>query len=137
MAASILEIVILGLKLIFMLLNGIMKYNAEEQKRFEDRLKTLSSALKAAVDNREESLNEEAYLSNLEWEKKQRYTAYKAKFLEVVKAGGGYVELSLASTMAMGTKVSQKKDAVIEILNKDMSVEDKSKLFAKLLAETA
>lgn len=138
MTATILKIIFSGSKLIFMLLRGVIKRgNAEELKRFEERLRTLSTALKEAVSNKEESLNEEAYLSNLEWEKKQRYTAYKAKFLEIVKAGGGYVELSSVSSMAMGTKVSQKKDAIIEILSKDMPVEDKSKIFAKLLAETA
>lgn len=136
MTTAILEIVVLGLKLIFMLISGIMKYNAEEQKRFEERIKTLSSALKAAIENKDESLNEETYLSNLEWEKKQRYQTYKTKFLEVLRIGGGIVELCNASNMAMGTKVMQRKEEVIGILLKDLAVEEKSKLFAKLITES-
>lgn len=136
MTTAILEIVVLGLKLIFMLINGIIKYNAEEQRRFEERLKTLSDALKRAIENKEESLNEEAYLSNLDWEKKQRYQVYKINFVNVIKDGGGLAELSAVTAMAMGTKVTLKKESVLEILIKDVSVDDKSKLFAKLLAET-
>ena len=136
MASSILEIIVLVLKLAYMLVSGIMKYNAEEQARFEARLKTLSTALKSAVDNKEETLNEDAYLSNLAWEKKQRYTTYKAKFVEIVSSGGGISELSLVTSMAMGTKVTQKKDLVIEIMLKDVSIDEKSKQFAKLLTET-
>lgn len=135
MAAVILEIVVLALKLVFLLISGVMKYNAEEQRRFEERLKTLSQALKEAIENKEESLNEDAYLSNLEWEKKQRYTTYKAKFVEVLSAGGGIAELSSVAVMAMGSKVIQNKPAVLGILLKDLSVEDKSKFFAKLLTE--
>lgn len=136
MATSILEIIVLVLKLAYMLVSGIMKYNAEEQARFDARLKTLSSALKSAVDNKEETLNEDAYLSNLAWEKKQRYTTYKAKFVEVVSSGGGISELSQVTAMAMGTKVTQKKDLVLAIMLKDVSIDEKSKQFAKLLTET-
>ena len=136
MATSILEIIVLVLKLAYMLVSGIMKYNAEEQARFDARLKTLSSALKSAVDNKEETLNEDAYLSNLAWEKKQRYTTYKAKFVEVVSSGGGISELSQVTAMAMGTKVTQKKDLVLAIMLKDVSIDEKSKQIAKLLKET-
>lgn len=133
MATSILEIIVLSLKLVYMLISGIMKYNAEEQARFDQRIKTLSAAMKAAIENKEESLNEDAYLSNLDWDQKQRYTQYKLKFLEILKVGGGLADLSVVPTMAMGARVILNKDGVLAILLKDISLDEKSKQFAKLL----
>ena len=133
MASLILEIVVQGLKLLYLIIDGILKYNAEEMARFQSRMQIVSDALKAAIDNKDESLNEEAYLSNLAWEQKQRYQTYKTQTLTILTAGGGIVELSAVVLMAMGLRVTKYKDKIIAILVKDLVIEEKSKEIAAFL----
>jgi len=136
MTSLILEIVIQGLKLLALIITSIIKYNAEEQARFEARIKVVSTALKAAIENKDESLNEEAYLANLAWEQKTRYQTYKTQTYNILTAGGGLSELSSVVTMAMGIRVTANKDKVIEILVKDLNIEEKSKLIASMLTSS-
>jgi len=131
MSSAILELITTALKLVFTIVTQVMKWNAEERSRFEERMRTISSLLKEAVENKDESLNEEDYLSNLEWEKQQRYLAYKTQALTILNQGGGINELSVASTMGMGLAVVKNKDAVISVLLKNLDVEEKSKWIAK------
>lgn len=133
MGSLILEIVLQGLKLLYIIIDSIMKYNAEEMARFKDRMQIISNALKAAIENKDESLNEEAYLSNLVWEQKQRYNTYKTKSLTILTAGGGIVELSAVPDMAMNIRVLKYKDAIIKILIKELPIDEKSKQIAAFL----
>ncbi len=133
MTATILELVVTSLKLVYSIISSIIKWNLEERNRFEERIKNISKLLKEAIENKDESLNEEAYLSNLEWEKKERYNVYKQESLGVLTKGGGISDLESVVTMAMGLKVKEKREGVISILLKNLDIEEKSKWIAKEL----
>lgn len=133
MASTVLELIVISLKLVYTIITSIINWNLEERNRFEERMKTVSNLLKEAISNKEESLNEASYLSNLEWEKKERYNSYKQSSISVLMVGGGLYDLSNVITMGMGLRVQQKKDIVVNILLKDTNIEEKSKWIAKEL----
>ena len=135
MASSILELIVISLKLVYTIIHAIIKWNLEERLRFEERIKTVSMLLKEAVENKDESLNEDSYLSNLEWEMKQRYETYKEKSLEILRQGGGIVELENVSDMGMGLRIQDKKENIIQILLKNLDIVEKSKWIAKEIIE--
>jgi len=72
-------------------------------------------------------------LSNLEWEKQERYKAYKQKSSEVLTKGGGINDLILVTNLGMGLRVKNKKDIILQILLKNIDLEEKSKWIAKEL----
>ena len=133
MATAILELIVISLKLVYSIVTSILAWNLEERNRFEERMRTVTQLLKDAVDNKEESLNEEDYLSNLEWEKKERYKTYKQASLEVLTLGGGINDLEAVTFMGMGVAVANKKTVVIGLLLRNISVEEKAQCIAKCL----
>ena len=133
MAETILELVLISLKLVYSIITSITSWNVEERNRFEERMRTISKLLKEAIENKDEALNEESYLSNLEWEKKERYNSYKNSTLIILKKAGGITDLLTVTTMGMGLRVQIKKDIVIQILLKNLDAEEKSKWVAKEL----
>lgn len=135
MASTILELIVISLKLVYSIVTSILKWNLEERNRFEERMKTISKLLKDAIDNKDESLNEVAYLSNLAWEKKERYNCYKQNTVDILKKAGGISDLLGVSTMGMGLRVQSKKDTIILILIKNLDIDEKSKWVAKELTE--
>lgn len=135
MATAILELIVISLKLVYSIVTSILAWNLEERNRFEERMRTVTQLLKNAVDNKEESLNEEDYLSNLEWEKKERYKTYKLKSLEVLTLGGGINELETVMSMGMGVAIANNKTAIIELLLRNISVEEKAQWIAKCLLD--
>lgn len=135
MAGTILELVVVALKLVYTIVSSIIAWKLEERNRFEERMKTITKLLKEAVDNKEESLNEGDYLSNLEWEKQAKYKVYKQKSQDVLAVGGGINDLILVQNMGMGLRVTSKKEVIIQILLKNLEVEEKSKWIAKELLE--
>lgn len=135
MVTAILELVVIILKLFLHIMSMWLKWKMEERKRFEDRMKILTGLLKEAVENKDESMNEEAYLSNLEWEEQERYKKYKEVCLKVLSIGEGFDSLKQNKVLGMHLRLEQKKDETITILIKDISVEEKSKLISKLLLE--
>jgi len=136
MASTILELIVIALKLVYTIVGSIIKWKVEERNRFEERMKTISKLLKDAVENKDESLNEDDYLSNLEWEKKERYKTYKLKSIEVLTLGGGINELEAITSMGMGVAVANKKIVIIELLQRNLSVEEKGQWIAKNLLDT-
>jgi len=135
MATTILELIVIALKLVYTIVGSIIKWKVEERNRFEERMKTIATLLKEAVDNKDESLNEEDYLSNLEWEKQERYKTYKQNTLEVLTQGGGINELAGITAMGMGLRVTNKKEDVIKILLKNLAIEEKAQWVAKDILE--
>jgi len=135
MASTILELIVIALKLVYTIVGSIIKWKVEERDRFEERMKTIANLLKEAVDNKDESLNEEDYLSNLEWEKQERYKTYKQNTLVVLNLGGGINELMIIPSMGMGLRVTNKKEAVIQILLKNLGIEEKAQWVAKDIIE--
>jgi len=131
MAGTILELIVIALKLVYTIVGSIIKWKVEERNRFEERMKTISKLLKDAVDNKDESLNEADYLSNLEWEKQEKYKTYKQKSLDILTIGGGINDLIAVTDMGMGLRVSNKKDAVVQILLKNLAVEEKAQWISK------
>jgi len=131
MAATILELIVIALKLVYTIVGSIIKWKVEERNRFEERMRTISKLLKDAVENKDEALNEEDYLSNLEWEKQQRYQTYKRRSIEIISLGGGVNDLIAVTEMGMGLRITVKKEEVIEILLKNLGVEEKAQLIAK------
>ena len=135
MAGTILELVLISLKLVYAIIGSIIKWNVEERNRFEERMRTISNLLKEAVENKDESLNEADYLSNLEWEKKEKYKTYKMKSKEVLSFGYGITELEAVTDMGMGIRVANHKTVIIELLQRNLSVEEKAQWIAKDLVE--
>jgi len=133
--STILELIVISLKLVYTMVGSIIKWKVEERDRFEKRMKTIATLLKEAVDNKDESLNEEDYLSNLEWEKKERYKTYKQQTLDTLALGGGINDLSAVTLMGMGLRVVNKKELIISILLKNLEIEEKAQWVAKELLE--
>jgi len=135
MASTILELIVISLKLVYTIVGSIIKWKVEERNRFEERMKTIANLLKEAVDNKDESLNEEDYLSNLEWEKQERYKTYKQNTIDVLTLGGGINDLIAITSMGMGLRVTNRKDSVVQILLKNLVLEEKAQWIAKDLLE--
>ena len=132
------ELITVVLKIFLTIAKAFLAFNKEEKERFEERMKTLSGILKESINDQSESINENDYLSNLEWEKQERYKKYKKAALEVLMKGGGILELSsddMEIVMGMNGRVVSKREKVIEILTKNLSLEEKSKSIAACLVE--
>jgi len=130
------ELITVVLKIFFTFMKAYMAWNKEERERFEERMKNLSGVLKEAINDQSESMNEEAYLSNLEWEKKQRYEAYKKSLAPMLARGAGYESLiSIKGNMGLSQRIIANEPKVVEILVKSVSVDEKCKLIASLLVE--
>lgn len=123
------------LQIAFYILKVYINWTSKERTIFDQRMKMVSNLLKEAIENREEALNEEAYLSNLEWESKQRFTTYKEQILDVLRKGGGIKDLEAIELLGMGLRVEKKEAEIIQILTKDLDIEEKSKRIAKVLLE--
>lgn len=135
MAGTILELIVVALKLVYTIVSSVIAWKLEERNRFEERMRTITQLLKEAVDNKDESLNEATYLSNLEWEKQVKYKVYKQKSLDVINSGGGINDLIAIQDMGMGLRVTSKKEGIIQVLLKNLEVEEKSKWIAKELVD--
>lgn len=131
----VLELIIILLKIFLIFLNKWFSWKAEERDRFEERMKNMANLIKEAAEDKSESINEDDYLSNIDWETKQRYDSYKKEIQEVLKKGGGISELNLVKTLGLNKRLANKNLEAIEIIIKDTSIEDKSKLLAKLLTD--
>lgn len=123
------------LQIAFYILKVYINWTSKERTIFDQRMKIVANLLKEAIENREEALNEEAYLSNLEWESKQRFNSYKEQILDVLRKGGGIKDLEAIELLGMGLRVVKKEDEIIQILTKDLDIEEKSKRIAKVLLE--
>jgi len=135
MATAILELIVIVLKLVLYIINVWLGWKMEERQRFEERMKNLTDLLKKAVENKEESINEEDFLSNLEWEVQERYKNYKDACFQSLSSGKGIEELKKQEILGMNLRIAQKEESVVEILVKDIKIEEKSKRIAKLLVE--
>jgi len=135
MLTSILNLLVMSLKIFFYFFQKYIAWTVEERERFETRMKNLTDLLSKAIENKDEVINEKDYLSNLEWEKQQRYKTYKTKTLFVLTSGGGINELNTIQDLGMNLRVEQKKAEVIAILIKNINTEDKSVAIAQLLTE--
>ncbi len=133
MVTSVLELILQCFKLFFIILTAWMKWKEEERILFEKRMRNMTELLKEAVTNRDESFDEAAYLSNLDWEKKTRYAKYYEAAKNVLSAGSGVNELQQQTVMAMGIKVTTAQKEVVAIILKEVSIDEKSKLIAALL----
>ena len=132
--SSFLDLVVVALKLVYSIINSIISWKVEERDRFEKRMRNITNLLKDAIDNKDEAINEKDYLSNLEWEKQERYKKYKLLSYTSLSAGGGIHELSYIKDMSMGLRVLDRKESIIGILLKNLSIEEKSKWIAKTLS---
>ena len=133
--ATILELVIQILKLTFFIIQEWASWKIEEQDRFIKRMTNVSTLLKEAIQNRDESFNELAYLSNIAWDEKQRYTKYAETINTVLTNGGGIETLLTQNVMGMSLRVAAKKADVVSILIKDLPIDVRSKMIAQLLAK--
>ena len=131
MGTAIINLIIEVLKLVMFIVNAAIKFRKEEWDIYQNRINGVSEALKKANSNTAETMDEAAYTSNLEWEAKKRYDTYKLKALEVLKLGGGIVELSQQTIMGMGDRINLKRPAIILILQGSFAVDDKSTRIAK------
>lgn len=133
---TILEIVLILLKIVYQVMMLYIKWSVEERRRFEERIKIVKDVLEETIKNREEVLDENDYLSNLEWEQKERYSFYKTASLNILNAGGGITELKAVETMGMHLRVQASSDKIVAILVLDILVDEKAALIAKTLVET-
>ena len=135
MASQIISLLLEVFKLVSFIVTTVKNFNAEEQKRYDARIAGLTNLLKEMSADKTEIINENDYLSNMDWEKKTRYEAYKASCLAILTLGGGIDKLLLETKMGMSTRIDSKKDAVLQILAKPIEILAKSQLIAKLLSE--
>jgi len=136
MAGTVLELVVVFLKLVFVVVSSLIKWKVEERNRFEERMKTISKLFKEAVINKDESLNEGDYLSNLEWEKQNRYKAYRQASYDILVKGGGIGDLSNSPVLGMGLRINAKKEDIIKILLKNLRLEEKAQWISKKLVDS-
>jgi len=74
-------------------------------------------------------------MSNEAWEVVQRVKMYRKKALEVLNNGGDVLELAQVTDMGMHLRIEATKEDVIEILTRDLSLEEKAQLIAEKLVE--
>lgn len=74
-------------------------------------------------------------MSNEAWEKVQRVKMYRVRALEVLKDGGAISELEQVTDMGMHLRVAIVKERIVEILERDISDEEKAQLIAEELIE--
>jgi hypothetical protein len=130
------ELITVVLKIFLTFAKAYLAFNQEEKERFEERMKTLSGILKDSISDQSESINENDYLSNMAWEKQERYKKYKKATFDILVQGGGIFQLlEVEGTLGMKDRVQSKKDKVVEILTKNLNIEEKSKAIAALLIE--
>ena len=135
MVGGILELITTILKIFLLFAGKYVGWKAEERARFEERMKNITNLLKEAAQDKAESVNEEDYLTNLDWEKKKRYDEYKRNALEILSRGGGFNDLKEVKFLGMNLRVVSKEKEVVEIITKDLKLDDKCKLIAKTLLE--
>lgn len=123
------------IKFAMVFVNRYFAFKAEEKALFLERAKTMTDAISRMISKQQDALNEEAYLSNREWEYKIRFNNYKAAALSVLVNGGGITELTAQTTMGMGTKVMLIKPQLVPILTSIASPADKAAYIAKALVE--
>ena len=131
MSTAVIELITVFLKLVYAITSSIMKWKVEERNLFEKRMRTITKLLNEAISNKAEVINEKDFLSNLDWEKKERYKTYKRETLKILKQGGGISDLSKVKVMGMGLRVVNHSKEVLKIMLEKLDIEDKSIFIAK------
>ena len=135
MTTTIIEVILQAIKLVLYLILKGMSSSAEENRKLADRLKLVSQLLKEAMGSTNDTVNEQDFIENLEWEQKKRYETYRDICLKVLNSGGSFLDLEKQTMMGMGERVTKNKDEILKILEKMLlDKETKAILIAKQLA---
>lgn len=129
------KLVIELIKLAMFIFGTILKYRLEEAHRLNERMATLRQLLADERNGLGEVANEGDYLDNLDWEKKQRYVAYRNGVSEILTMGGGIVEMRQTKILGMHVRVGNHEEELIEVILKSIGIAEKSIIIAKILAE--
>lgn len=132
----ILDLIVVFAKLLLIFLTKSMKGKMEDQVRYHNKMKILLELLNDMVNDKSEKINEEDFLSNLDWEKKQRYETYKSQINILVNKGIPLTitELLKITVLGMNLRVATRELDLINIMRKDLSDSDKAILIAKDLS---
>lgn len=132
----ILELIVVFGKLILIFLSKAMKGKMEDQVRYHNKMKILLELLNDMANDKSEKINEEDFLSNLDWEKKQRYETYKNQINTIVNKGIPLTitELLKITILGMNLRIAARENEIINILRKDLADSDKAILIAKDLS---
>ncbi|MDB4330186.1 hypothetical protein N9948_00465 [bacterium] len=122
------------LKLLIFFGGKYFAWTIAEKIKFNKRMENMATLLEEAMSDKSEAVNEDDYLANVEWEKKKRYESYKTEALIVLERGDGLEGLKLVVSLGMGILIAKKETQIVEALKKDLTVEDKAKLVAKILS---
>lgn len=131
----VLSIILEILKLLSVFVNLKIKMTAAEYAMETLRFKTLADIMFKALNKVQDSLNENAYLSNRDWEFTDRFNQYKKISNEILLGGGGWVELSTYKPMGFGIKIVPVKNSVIPELTSTKLPIDKAAFIAKAMVE--
>lgn len=126
----IFDLIISFSKLIFILLSKWLKAKMEEKILYYERMKNFKDLMDKMITDNSESTNEADFLSNLKWEEKERYTEYKKQIFNILNSGKGFLELKIPNKLGMHLRIIRKEKKIIEILNQNISIEEKSKLIS-------
>jgi hypothetical protein len=132
----ILDLIVVFAKLLLLFLTKIMKGKIEDKIRYHNKMQILLKLLNDMVNDRSEKINEEDFLSNLDWEKKQRYESYKNQINTLVNKEIPITisELLKINILGMNLRVVAREKEIINILLKDLSDSDKAILIAQDLS---
>ena len=121
------------LKLASIIVGKCFKFNAEEFALFKERMEIATNLIRKAVSGEMDALSEQSYLSNLEWEQKQRYKIYKEQATKALSQGFGFVELTKVDVYGMGARTAERQEKIVKILAQPKSIEEKAQLIAQAL----
>ena len=135
MVTAILNLTIITLKIVFLIFSRVIKFKQEEYEIFLERLQTIKKVLDKIVENQLEHINEQDWLSNIDWANRERYNAYKNISTSLIEHGYGIIEFRNQQLMAMGMRVKALEQKVVEVLASTMNKENKAITIAKILVE--
>lgn len=129
----IFELIIGFLNVVYIIIKLFAGWSIIEQQRANERLQTVIKALQDMIDNKADIVNEDNFLNQLEWEKKERYAAYKPAILSILSQGRGIEEMKKEISMAMNLRVIAHEKEIIALLQDINTPEEKAVKIAKLL----
>jgi len=130
----IIELILVFSKIIFLFLTKWAKGEVQERIMYHRKMTTLLNLLKQAAEDKSEVINEKDFLSNLDWEKKQRYEVYKKSISEVLERDGGFSDLLEITSLGMNLRIKTKEKEVFEILMKDITIEEKTIRISQIIS---
>lgn len=126
-----LKVIGIVLNIVFIFIRRWLTRDLEQRRLLRERLDTLRDLLKKAYSDDSEVINEDDFLSNIDWETRQRYEAYREDILNALLEEKNIHDLKKITKMGLGNRIQMRYIQVGNILDLEESAEIKAHLIAK------